>query len=31
VDPTDDLAFVPIEGINVRKTGDIVTLDYVES
>ena len=30
VDPTEDLAFAPIEGINVRKTGDIVTLDYVE-
>jgi hypothetical protein len=28
--PTDDLAFSLIEGINVRKTGDIVTLDYVE-
>jgi hypothetical protein len=30
IDPTDDLAFAPIEGINVRKTGDIVTLDYAE-
>jgi len=30
VDPTEDLAFALIEGINVRKTGDIVTLDYVE-
>jgi hypothetical protein len=30
VDPTEDLAFVPIEGINVRKTGDIITLDYAE-
>jgi hypothetical protein len=30
VDPTEDLAFSPIEGINVRKTGDIVTLDYAE-
>ncbi len=30
VDPNDDLAFSPIEGINVRKTGDIVTLDYAE-
>ena len=28
LDPTDDLAFAPIEGINIRKTGDIVTLDY---
>jgi hypothetical protein len=26
----DDLAFSTIEGINVRKTGDIVTLDYAE-
>jgi hypothetical protein len=30
IDPTEDLAFSPIEGINVRKTGDIVTLDYAE-
>jgi hypothetical protein len=30
VDPNDDLAFSPIEGINIRKTGDIVTLDYAE-
>jgi hypothetical protein len=30
VDPIEDLAFAPIEGINVRKTGDIVTLDYAE-
>ena len=30
VDPTEDLAFAPIEGINVRKTGDIITLDYVD-
>jgi hypothetical protein len=29
-DPTDDLEFSPIEGINVRKTGDSVTLDYAE-
>jgi hypothetical protein len=28
IDPTDDLAFSSIEGTNVRKTGDIVTLDY---
>ena len=28
--PTNDLSFSLIEGINVRKTGDIVTLDYVE-
>ena len=30
VDPTADLAFEPIEGINIRKTGDIITLDYAE-
>jgi hypothetical protein len=30
IDPTQDLAFSPIEGINVRKTGDIITLDYAE-
>jgi hypothetical protein len=30
VDPTEDLAFSSIEGINVRKTGDIITLDYAE-
>jgi hypothetical protein len=29
-DPNDDLSFSFIEGINVRKTGDIVTLDYAE-
>lgn len=29
-DPTQDLAFSDIEGINVRKTGDVVTLDYAE-
>jgi hypothetical protein len=29
-DPTEDLAFSSIQGINVRKSGDIVTLDYVE-
>ena len=29
-DPTADLAFSPIEGINIRKTGDIITLDYAE-
>ena len=29
-DPTADLKFSPIEGINIRKTGDIVTLDYAE-
>jgi hypothetical protein len=30
IDPTADLAFSAVEGINVRKTGDIVTLDYAE-
>jgi len=30
VDPTADLAFEDIEGINVRKTGDVITLDYSE-
>ncbi len=30
VDPTADLAFEPIEGINIRKSGDIITLDYAE-
>ena len=30
LDPNADLAFEPIEGINVRKTGDILTLDYAE-
>jgi hypothetical protein len=30
VDPTKDLAFSQIEGINIKKTGDIVTLDYTE-
>jgi hypothetical protein len=30
VDPTEDLAFSTVEGINIRKTGDIITLDYTE-
>jgi len=30
VDPTQDLAFSSVEGINIRKTGDIITLDYAE-
>ena len=30
VDPEADLAFEPAEGINIRKTGDILTLDYAE-
>ena len=29
-DPTDDLNFSTIEGINVRKKNDILTLDYSE-
>ena len=29
-DSTADLNFAPIEGINVRKSNDIVTLDYAE-
>jgi len=29
-DPTDDLNFTPVEGINVRKQSDIITLDYSE-
>jgi len=30
VDPTEDLAFTPVEGVNVRKSKDVVTLDYAE-
>ena len=30
VDPTDDLAFSVAEGVNIRKTGDLITLDYSE-
>ena len=30
VDPTDDLNFAPIEGNNVRKQNDVLTLDYSE-
>jgi len=30
VDPTEDLNFATVEGVDVRKTGDIVTLDYTE-
>jgi hypothetical protein len=30
IDPTEDLQFAAIEGINVRKSKDIVTLDYAE-
>ena len=29
-DPTDDLKFSTIEGINVRKNNDVITLDYTE-
>ena len=29
-DPTDDLRFSTIEGINVRKNNDVITLDYAE-
>jgi hypothetical protein len=30
VNPTEDLAFTNVEGTNIKKTGDIITLDYVE-
>ena len=30
VDPTDDLQFATIEGVNVRKQEDVITLDYGE-
>jgi hypothetical protein len=30
INPTEDLAFSVVEGINIRKTGDIITLDYAE-
>jgi len=30
VDPSEDLEFSVIDGINTRKTGDIITLDYAE-
>jgi hypothetical protein len=30
LDSTADLSTEPIEGINIRKTGDVVTLDYAE-
>ena len=29
-DPNDDLNFATIEGINVRKKNDVITLDYSE-
>ena len=28
--PTEDLNFAAVEGVDVRKTGDIITLDYTE-
>lgn len=28
--PADDLAFTPIEGTNVRRSNDVITLDYAE-
>ena len=30
VDPTTDLAFNSVEGINVRKNNDVITLDYAD-
>ena len=30
IDPNEDLSTRAVEGINVKKTGDIVTLDYAE-
>ena len=30
IDPNDDLAFAPVEGNNVRKQNDVITLDYAE-
>jgi hypothetical protein len=30
VDPTEDLEFSIAEGINIRKSADIITLDYVD-
>ena len=30
-DATEDVDFAPIEGINVRKESDIITLDYNET
>ena len=30
VDPNEDLAFSSVEGVNVRKQNDIVTLDYAD-
>jgi len=30
INPNRDLAFVQPEGINIKKTGDIITLDYTE-
>ena len=30
IDPTDDLGFTPIEGTNIRRSNDVITLDYAE-
>ena len=30
VDPNADLQFLPPEGVNIRKSSDIITLDYAE-
>jgi hypothetical protein len=30
LDPNADLSFTQPEGVNIRKTGDIITLDYAE-
>ena len=30
LDPTEDLGFSPIEGVNVRRSNDVITLDYAE-
>jgi hypothetical protein len=30
IDPTDDLGFTPVEGVNIRRSNDVVTLDYAE-
>jgi hypothetical protein len=30
VDPTQDLSSAPVEGVNIKKSGDIITLNYEE-
>ena len=30
IDPNEDRSFSPLEGINVRKNDDVITLDYAE-